>query len=188
MYLGKSQCTLIIHNDTYPNFGADHLCEDIINMATLITIEQVPNMHELLCQNGGDDQEMLNIQMMYYEYLKNSIVKDMMTSTIAAKYKDIINKDGTMFWKVLMDNLTNKATKQQVHLWKATLRTLKMVDSDNNVKVMNANNISKIVLYLNNAEVTPIKRHHTTSLPCTSWASKMKLIAPTIATLIPRMH
>jgi hypothetical protein len=53
-----------------------------------------------------------------------------------------------------MDNISSKATKQQVRLWKATLRNLKMADYDYNVKAMNAE-ISKIVLNLNNADQEP---------------------------------
>jgi hypothetical protein len=59
-----------------------------------------------------------------------------------------------MLWKVLMDALTNKATKQHVCLWKATLRTLKMVDYDNDAKAMNAT-VNKIVLNLSSATQEP---------------------------------
>jgi hypothetical protein len=89
--------------------------------------------------------------MIYYECLKNSIEEDVATS-ITTKYEDI-NRDGTMLWKVLMDNVPNKAMKQHVPLWKATLRTLKMSDYDN-VTAMNAE-IAKILLNLNNADQEP---------------------------------
>jgi hypothetical protein len=40
-------------------------------------------------------------------------LRKMLPTSIATKYKDI-DQDGTMLWKVIMDNLSNKATKQQV--------------------------------------------------------------------------
>jgi hypothetical protein len=89
---------------------------------------------------------------MMYECLKNSIEEDVATS-IATKYEDI-DRDGTVLWKVLMDNISRKATKQQVRLWKATLRNLKMSDYNFNIKAMHAK-ISKIVLNLNNADQEP---------------------------------
>jgi ABC-type uncharacterized transport system YnjBCD permease subunit len=72
---------------------------------------------------------------MMYECLK-TLIKEDVTTSIATKYKDI-NRDSTMLWKVLMNTLTNKATKQQVRLWKATLRSLNLANYDNDIKLMN---------------------------------------------------
>jgi hypothetical protein len=140
---------MLVHNGTQDETGVD-LYEDIIDRTSLITIEQVRDARDLRL-NGGDERAILDVEMMY-ECLKVSIEEDVATS-IATKYEDI-NRDGTMLWKVLMDNISSKATKQQVRLWKATLRTLKMADYDNNVKLMNAE-IAKIVLNLNNADQEP---------------------------------
>jgi hypothetical protein len=140
---------MLIHNGTQDEAGVN-LYEDVIDRTLLLTIEQVRTVREVR-QGDADERELLDVEMMY-ECLKSSIEEDVATS-IATKYDDI-DRDGTMLWKVLMDNLSNKATKQQVRLWKATLRTLKMADYDNNVKVMNTE-ISKIVLNLNNADQEP---------------------------------
>jgi hypothetical protein len=140
---------LLVHNGTQDDAGVD-LHEDIIDRTSLITMEQVRDARELR-QTNNVQRELLDVEMMY-ECLKNSIEEDVATS-IATKYEDI-DRDGTILWKVLMDNISNKATKQQVRLWKATLRTLKMSDYDYNVKTMNAE-VSKIVLNLNNADHEP---------------------------------
>jgi hypothetical protein len=140
---------LMIHNDTADEHGND-LYEDIIDRTALITIEQVRNARALRNTNG-DERELLDVEMMY-ECLKTSIEEDVTTS-IATKYEDI-NRDGTMLWKVLMDALTNKATKQQVRLWKATLRSLNLTNYDNNIKLMNTE-VAKIVLNLSNADQEP---------------------------------
>jgi uncharacterized protein YjbI with pentapeptide repeats len=54
-----------------------------------------------------------------------------------------------MLWKVIMDTLiNNKATKQQVSLWKATLRSLNLAKKHNtDIKLMNTK-ITKLVLNL----------------------------------------
>ena len=140
---------MLIHNDTQDKNGVD-LFENSIDRTTLITIEQVRAARKVR-QTLDDAHEMLDVEMMY-ECLKNSVEEDVTTS-IATKYEDI-DRDGTMLWKVLMDTLTNKATKQQVRLWKANLRTLKLADYDNDVKAMNAD-IAKIVLNLSNADQEP---------------------------------
>jgi hypothetical protein len=140
---------LEVHNGTQDENGAD-LYEDIIDRTSLITMAQVRDARELR-QNNNIQRELLDVEMMY-ECLKNSIEEDVATS-IATKYEDI-DRDGTVLWKVLMDNISSKATKQQVRLWKATLRNLKMSDYDYNVKAMNAE-VSKIVLNLNNADHEP---------------------------------
>jgi hypothetical protein len=49
-----------------------------------------------------------------YECLKNSIEEEVATSVVT-QY-EYIDRDGIMLWKVLMYNLSNKATKQQVLL------------------------------------------------------------------------
>jgi hypothetical protein len=105
----------------------------------------------VLRNTNGDERELLDVEMMY-ECLKTSIEEDVTTS-IATKYEDI-NRDGTMLWKVLMDALTYKATKQQVRLWKATLRSLNLANYDNHIKLMNTK-IAKIVLNLSNANQEP---------------------------------
>ena len=140
---------LEVHNGTQDEHGVD-LYEDIIDRTSLITMAQVRDARELR-QNNNIQRELLDVEMMY-ECLKNSIEEDVATS-IATKYEDI-DRDGTVLWKVLMDNISSKATKQQVRLWKATLRNLKMSDYDYNVKAMNAE-VSKIVLNLNNADHEP---------------------------------
>jgi hypothetical protein len=140
---------MLVHNGTQDENGVD-LYEDIIDRTSLLTIDQVRDAREIR-QNLNDDREILDVEMMY-ECLKSSIEEDVATS-IATKYEDI-DQDSTMLWKVIMDNLSNKATKQQVRLWKATLRNLKMANYDNNVNTMNAE-ISKIVLSLNNADQEP---------------------------------
>ena len=125
---------------------------------------------------------------MMYECLKNSVDEDVTTS-IATKYEDI-DRDGTMLWKVLMDALTNKATNQQVRLWKATLRTLKMADYDNDVKAMNAA-VDKIVLNLSNADQEPedLADHILAAYkkaPCNEFAVYITSIEPiAILTLLP---
>jgi hypothetical protein len=124
---------MLVHNGTQDKNGVD-LYEDIIYRTSLLTIDQVRDARELR-QNLNNDREILDVEMMY-ECLKSSIEEDVATS-IATKYEDI-DQDGTMLWKVIMDNLSNKATKQQVRLCKATVRNLKMADYDNNVKTMNA--------------------------------------------------
>jgi hypothetical protein len=139
----------LIHNNTADENGND-LYEDIIDRTALITLEQVRTARELR-QTNDDKRELINVKMMY-ECLNTSIEEDATTS-IATKYEDI-NRDGTMLWKVLMYALTNKATKQQVRLWKATLRSLNLANYDNDIKLMNTE-VTKIVLNLSNADQEP---------------------------------
>jgi hypothetical protein len=78
-------------------------------------------------------------------------IEEDVTISIATKYEDS-DRDGTMLWKVIMDTLTNKATKQQICLCKATLRSLNLANYNNDIKHMNTKIATKNVLNLNNVD------------------------------------
>ena len=96
--------------------------------------------------DAGDAQGLLKASMMY-QCLYGSISADFQ-ALIASDYDEIAN-DGPVLFKVIMNNLDTKATKQQIRLWKTELRTLKMETFEFNVKDLHTEVRQKILLLAN---------------------------------------